>query len=315
MILTCPACATRYSVADNAIGPAGKAVRCAGCSHRWTALPTDDDDALDLTASAPPARPAAQPAASATTEPDPADSERPTPNQAPAAFREKAHAQKTIRLAVVNGVIWAGIGATVAVLAALSIIFRVDVVRVLPRTASAYAAVGLAVNPTGLVFEGVSAKPGLQDGHDALVVSGAVRNIEKRALASPALAIKVLDKAGQPVLIRTTEGDASLILPGQTHNFVISVLDPPATANDVEVAIAPGHRSKTAIKAASAPIKAAAAPAAGPPLRGTADTAPAPIPTTPTPIMDLAPGASTPAPVPARPVSDNSPYALHGTHG
>jgi predicted Zn finger-like uncharacterized protein len=300
MILTCPACATRYFVADGAVGPQGKAVRCAGCSHRWTALPETEGE-LELAA------PVEAPAA---IEPEPAKS---TANTAPLAFREKAVAQKSVRQAVVNGMIWAGIGGAMVVLVAASLIFRVDVVKLVPRTASAYAAIGMPVNPTGLVFEGVSAKPGLQDGHDALVVSGSVRNIEKQPVASPGLAIKVLDKAGHAVLIRQADNDTGMIAPGQTHNFVVSVVDPPAAANDVEVAFAPGRKIKPTVKIAPVALRPAAptpAPAAAQPaLRGPAD-APAPIPNTPTPIMDL---GSAPA---AKPVAANSPYALRApAHG
>lgn len=35
MILECPACSARYRIADGAIPPEGKAVRCAKCGHRW----------------------------------------------------------------------------------------------------------------------------------------------------------------------------------------------------------------------------------------------------------------------------------------
>jgi predicted Zn finger-like uncharacterized protein len=35
MILTCPACATKYNIADSALGEAGRKVRCASCGHKW----------------------------------------------------------------------------------------------------------------------------------------------------------------------------------------------------------------------------------------------------------------------------------------
>ena len=44
MILTCPACETKYVVKDGAIPPGGRQVRCASCRHSWH---QDPDAAAD----------------------------------------------------------------------------------------------------------------------------------------------------------------------------------------------------------------------------------------------------------------------------
>jgi predicted Zn finger-like uncharacterized protein len=44
MILTCPACGTRYVVKDGAIPPGGRQVRCASCKHSWHQDPEPSDE-------------------------------------------------------------------------------------------------------------------------------------------------------------------------------------------------------------------------------------------------------------------------------
>lgn len=83
MIISCPACSTRYVVPDTAIGTDGRTVRCAKCKHSWFQEP----DTLELTtateepAPAPSTSPA--PPRKPEPEPEPEQSSQPAPEPSP----------------------------------------------------------------------------------------------------------------------------------------------------------------------------------------------------------------------------------------
>lgn len=64
MELACPNCETQFFVADNAIGPNGRKVRCSACQHTWQAKPAPAAAGTGAAAAKPaaaPAKPAAAP--------------------------------------------------------------------------------------------------------------------------------------------------------------------------------------------------------------------------------------------------------------
>lgn len=255
MILTCPECATRYFVGDDAVGAEGRVVRCTTCHASWRATA---ERPLDLTHGEDRA------AAAAGAGPTPELNAR----ELPKAFRARREEDKRVREAAAQGAVWAAVIAVLALLVAAALVFRLDVVRAWPRTASAYAAVGLPVNQVGLTIEQVQAQPALQDGRAALMVTGLVRNIRSKATASPPLRVALLDKAGKRVAGTTARIGDPMVPAAGVRAFSVAVLDPPASANQVEVTFAPAGKAPAARKpkpekaAADLKLRPTAAPAA-----------------------------------------------------
>ncbi len=255
MILTCPECATSYFAADSAIGE-GRVVRCSSCGVSWSARPPQP---LELTV---------DPEAGAfAAEPPSADEElfQTPPSELPGdvlpkAFRARAQADRRVREAAVQGAVWAGMGASLALVLVLAVVFRADVVRLWPRAAGAYAAVRLPVNPVGLTIEDVHAQPSLQDGHPALIVSGQVRNIRPTAVISPPLKVVLRDKDGRQLVERTVAPPDGAVPPGQSRRFSLNLIDPPAGAASADIDFAAVKARPAAMLAARAAARPAAAP-------------------------------------------------------
>ena len=267
MILTCPECATGYFVDDAKIRPGGRTVRCAACGARWTAVA---ESPLELVSS-----PEEGAVARETPPPLPKEDEplsALTGDDLPRAFRSRATNDKKVRQAAVTGAIWAGMAVLLLLVVGLAIVFRVDVVRVWPSTAATYAAIGLPVNRVGLTIEGVKAEPSLQQGHAALLVTGVIRNVEDHEVTSPPIRISLFNAQHRRVAGQIATPADPKIPSGETRRFSTAILDPPFSAQDLEVAFVTDGKSPAVTKTAPA-----AAPVAAPlpPLRGAAAPAPA----------------------------------------
>ena len=278
MILTCPDCATRYFVDETKLGPTGRKVRCASCGASWKTQA--EPEPLDLT-------PAAVSPPPPVAEPQPRAAEA-----LPMNFRARQDARRRTREAVATGVVWASLAAVFAVLLLAAVVFRVQVVRLWPRTAGAYAALRLPVNPLGLSPEGVQASQGLQDGRAMLFVKGAERNVETSPRPVAALRVSLYDKTGARLASQVVRVQGRTLKPGESRAFQAAFADPPLEGAQVGVDFVFERPAQT--RAAQAERVALSGSHGTPALRGL--VAPAPPP--------------PPRPMLAKPLPAGSPYAL-----
>ncbi len=261
MILTCPECASRYFVDDSKVGATGRVVRCASCGNRWTAR--NDEAVDDLFDEPEPPTLASQlesaeqiPVAALEAEVEEPPVSALPGEELPKVFRARADAERRLRAATATGVIWAGMAAAMAVMVIGALIFRIDVVRIMPGSAGAYAAVGLPVNTVGLVIDrdSIKAQPSMQDGHAAVTITGTIRNITEHEVVAPPLRVELMSKDDTRVAGQLAAATDPKIPPGLIRHFSITFLDPPRTAKDLQIGLAtePGAAKavKTALKTA-----------------------------------------------------------------
>jgi predicted Zn finger-like uncharacterized protein len=299
MILTCPDCATSYFVDDAKIPAAGREVRCASCGTKWHA--THDQPS--------PAVAAAEPEPLTAAIEPPVLRRNSKPDALPKTFRAKAEAKKNVKQAAAAGAVWAGMGLVLVAMLGAAYLFRIDVVRMWPRTASAYAELKIPVNALGLEFEDVESRPALKDGHAALILTGKIRNTKDKAVESPPLKIELFDKAGKRIAVKNADPENPLIPPGEARHFTVSLLDPPLAAEDAQVGFAMDR------KVAHRPAAAVAAPGSGVGLRGPVIDA---TPTSTTPGQTAPAGAAPADPVippGAKPLPGGAPHAIAPGNG
>lgn len=247
MILTCPECATSYFVDDSRITAAGRTVKCSNCGARWTALPEGAEPPA-----APPPRPAPAVAPSALAAPVAAVDDLVVEGPAEPAFSAKpVRPTAARREASGKALVLAASAVAAAALIASAIIFRAQVVQLLPASQAAYAGLGLPVS--SLVIENVRADPTFQGGRPVLAVTGQIRNLRDAAAMAPALRVSLLDRFGKAATTKVARPIDAAVPGKAVRHFAISIVDPPANAHDLQVAF------DTQGKSAAAPTAAIAA--------------------------------------------------------
>ena len=115
------------------------------------------------------------------------------------------------------------------------IAFRADVVRLLPQTAAAYAAIGLQVNLRGLVFTDLVTRKDTEDGVPMLMVEGVIKSASKRDTSVPRLRFAVTNAKGQEIYSWTAVPERNTLAPGATIPFRSRLASPPPEAHAVLV--------------------------------------------------------------------------------
>ncbi|KAA0682327.1 DUF3426 domain-containing protein [Roseomonas genomospecies 6] len=200
MIITCPACATRYTLADSAVGPQGRKVRCAQCGHMWWQSPEEEEPVFH---------------SDEVTEFHPPPPPPPQRKQAPA----KPAAEPDARRRATIG--WGAFLAVLVALGAAGYFGRGTIVRLWPPAALLYETVGLPVEPpgTGLSIQNLRSEQRVEDGKPVLVVDGQIVNVSETARTVPAIRVTALGADRQPLKSWSVEPVPSQILPGEIATF------------------------------------------------------------------------------------------------
>lgn len=257
MILTCPECATSYFVDDLRIPRLGRMVKCTNCSHRWRAYQDRTEAEKEV------------PEDDLVFEEKPPEPEAPVEDDidfvaAPVTPVRRTEPEKRKKVPV-GVAIAAGVLAGLVVLGGGVVLLRQQIAGVFPGTAPVFAAIGLPVNTIGLVLEGVKSKPMLQAGRPVWSVTGAVRNVRDEAVTAPPLRLSLRDKSGKEVATLLADALNARVPPGAVRYFAITMPNPPAGAEELEVRFEPPAKAAAA-EAHAAPAAAAHEPAEAQPL-------------------------------------------------
>src|SRR5262249_5063056 len=129
------------------------------------------------------------------------------------------------------------------------VVFRQDVAELWPRSASAYAALGLDVNVYGLEFYDLSVERAFDGPTPILLVSGEIRNLGRDDKNLPPVRPSLPHAPSQQVFASVHAVDAHRLHGGQSTPFQIRVETPPADAVDLEATFASpaeAHMAQTA---------------------------------------------------------------------
>jgi hypothetical protein len=115
------------------------------------------------------------------------------------------------------------------------VIWRVDVVRLLPQTAAFYKMVGLEVNVRGLVFKDVKIASETVEGKPVLVIEGIIVGEARKPVELPRLRFSVRDAQGAEIYAWNAVLEQPVLKPGERAWFKSRLASPPPEGRNIDV--------------------------------------------------------------------------------
>jgi predicted Zn finger-like uncharacterized protein len=232
MILTCPACATRYRVADQEFeSSAGRTVRCANCGHSWHETPSAPPAPADPEAPGEPAvghGPALNPPAlEAAAQPIPRLNVPPRPP--PVSPRKGPNRSAALFWLI----------AIIVFLAAIAVagwFVRRQLAAVWPSAARLYTLTGQSAPTSGAGLAIRKIAPSRTA--DGLMIEGEIANLADAPRDVPRLRVALQDATDKEVQFETVDPPKPRLQPGEVVHFETPFAHPPDDATGVVVTFA-----------------------------------------------------------------------------
>ena len=227
MILTCPACATRFAVDTGALGATGRRVRCGACHHVWHQAPPEIDE--EATETAAPAGPIAAPAAE--------------PGEAPVRSRaQRPRAAPEPRRTSAASIAWTALVLVVIVVVGGSVVAKDSIIAAWPEAARIYAAFGIpgATSSAGLELRKVTWKREVADNVPLLAIDGEVANSSSGVRSVPKIRAAIVGKDGRELTSWVFAPPKLNLIPGEAVPFHTELKNPPDGAERLTMIFANG---------------------------------------------------------------------------
>ena len=115
------------------------------------------------------------------------------------------------------------------------IIWRADVVRLLPQTATFYRMVGLDVNLRGLTFKDIKITNETVEGKPVLVIEGMIVGETRKPVELPRLRFSVRDAQGAEIYAWNAVLEQPVLKPGERAYFKSRLASPPPEGRNIDV--------------------------------------------------------------------------------